>query len=58
MGYRKKSWEQLVEEWSNEPVETLEDTEEIVDQMVRMGGGNLIGRPSQYENLDQTTSKN
>ncbi len=29
-----------------------QDQEAIADQIERMGGGNLIGRPSPYENVD------
>lgn len=32
---------------------TWEDEEEIADQMERMGGGNLIGRKSPYENTER-----
>ena len=54
-----EEWEKLTEQWTKEAElePSLEDSEEILDQMIRMGGGNLIGRPSQYEKLDQTASK-
>lgn len=54
----KEEWDKLVRKWSEEHILTWEDEEAIADQMERMGGGNLIGRPSQYENMDKTTGKN
>lgn len=45
-----KPWEELLREWDSDPElhMTVEDWDAIADQMERMGGGNLIGRPSPY----------
>jgi hypothetical protein len=43
----EEEWKEMCEQAIKEHI-SWEDQEAIADQMERMGGGNLIGRPSPY----------